>query len=321
MVVQDPRNKQMDVVDADKVLTITNPDLPVEENSKVSKLLSKKKKKHHLHRKIKRLIRKDKLREQDEPLFEINFNNREIVKKALDLPVKCGFEAETAWLNVSGGDDDEYWMDEYNWYDLEDMLYDQEGRSAVDSVTESYDEYINELTFEYESDVIAEMVANRKEDEDYINEFVENNLSESEIEDYKEERLEGMDDDQKEEYEDWDFMAWGRELVEEQYEDDLEEYLAEDIRDNGEAYDEARDMAERDHDIDDWARDEYGSWANLFSDFGYYLSNPDGGGGVDAVANEVYDWVNDNSAFKDIESGEYRMEPIKLTGVWKLTAV
>ena len=149
------------------------------------------------------------------------------------------------------------------------------------------------------------MVANRKEDEDYINEFVENNLSESEIEDYKEERLEGMDDDQKEEYEDWDFMAWGRELVEEQYEDDLEEYLAEDIRDNGEAYDEARDMAERDHDIDDWARDEYGSWANLFSDFGYYLSNPDGGGGVDAVANEVYDWVNDNSAFKDIESGEY----------------
>ena len=73
-------------------------------------------------------------------------------------------------------------MDEYNWYDLEDMLYDQEGRSAVDSVTESYDEYINELTFEYESDVIAEMVANRKEDEDYINEFVENNLSESEIE-------------------------------------------------------------------------------------------------------------------------------------------
>ena len=61
MVVQDPRNKQMDVVDADKVLTITNPDLPVEENSKVSKLLSKKKKKHHLHRKIKRLIRKDKL--------------------------------------------------------------------------------------------------------------------------------------------------------------------------------------------------------------------------------------------------------------------
>ena len=305
MVVQDPRNKQMDVVDADKVLTITNPDLPVEENSKVSKLLSKKKKKHHLHRKIKRLIRKDKLREQDEPLFEINFNNREIVKKALDLPVKCGFEAETAWLNVSGGDDDEYWMDEYNWYDLEDMLYDQEGRSAVDSVTESYDEYINELTFEYESDVIAEMVANRKEDEDYINEFVENNLSESEIEDYKEERLEGMDDDQKEEYEDWDFMAWGRELVEEQYEDDLEEYLAEDIRDNGEAYDEARDMAERDHDIDDWARDEYGSWANLFSDFGYYLSNPDGGGGVDAVANEVYDWVNDNSAFKDIESGEY----------------
>ena len=44
---------------------------------------------------------------------------------------------------VSGGDDDEYWMDEYNWYDSEDMLYDQEGRSAVDRVTESYDEYIS----------------------------------------------------------------------------------------------------------------------------------------------------------------------------------
>ena len=81
-------------------------------------------------------------------------------------------------------------------------------------------------------------------------------------------------------------------------------------------------MAERDHDIDDWARDEYGSWATICLVTLDITTNPDGGGGVDAVANEVYDWVNDNSAFKDIESGEYHSRIwSQSTNYVKLTAV
>ena len=53
MVVQDPRNKQMDVVDADKVLTITNPDLPVEENSKYPNYYPKRKRNTYCIEKLK----------------------------------------------------------------------------------------------------------------------------------------------------------------------------------------------------------------------------------------------------------------------------
>ena len=52
-------------------------ELPVEESSsKIKKMLSKKQRKAHLNKKIKKLVRKHNLREQGrELIFEINFND------------------------------------------------------------------------------------------------------------------------------------------------------------------------------------------------------------------------------------------------------
>ena len=120
----------------------------------------------------------------------------------------------------------------------------------------------------------------RKEDEYYSNEYIENEISEDDIEDYKERRLDDLPEEDQEEYEDWDFMNWGREYVEEEMMAEYIEYLEEEIRDSGEAMDRAYDDVRDDYDIDRWANYEYGSWNSCLSEYGYYLSNPDGGGGL-----------------------------------------
>ena len=304
VVIQDPRTKKFNVVEPDEEYFADNPEF---QESRALKILNKDQKKHKLHRKIKRLIRKNSILEQgEEQLFEINFNKKEIAKNALIAPIKCGFEAETSWEDVYGGSEDENWLDEYGWYDIEDMLNDQEGRRAVQEIVDSYDEFISEKAMDLEGDIVEQIVDDRREDEDYLTDFVEAEIDESDIEDYKENYLDGMDDDQLEEYEDWDFMNWGRQYVEEERMDDYVQYLEEEIRDSGEAMDRAYDEARDDYDMDRWASYEYGGWNNTLSEYGYYLENPDGEGrGVYEVGEYLEKWTDDNSEYAGVQSGEY----------------
>ena len=302
IVIKDPKN-QFRIVDPDEEMFVDNPEY-VEEKSR---LLSKDRKVGLLKRKIKKLTRRNKLREQGtEQLFEINFNQKSIAQEALKLPIKCGFEAETSWEGIYGSDDDGDWLYEYNWYDIEDMLRDQEGRSAVSEIEESYNEWISEKAYDYEADEIEDIVAEREEDEYYLNDYIESELSEDDIEEYKERILDDLPEEDHDEYEDWDFMNWGRQYVEEELLEDYKDWLRESIRDEGEAMDRAFDRARDEYDIDTWANDEYGSWSSCLSEYGYYLSNPDGeGGGQDDVAIYIRDWAEDNSVTDEVHAGEY----------------
>ena len=304
VVIQDPKGEYQ-LVDPDEEVQVLN----ASKLSKLSKSNSSNLKLNKIKTGMKKLVRKFKLREQGpEQIFEINFNRKNIAQQALNSPIKCGFEAETVFQDVmdSGSDDDD-WLYEYNWYDIEEFIRDQEGSGSVDTINEAYREWIYEKAYDLEGDIMQDLVADRKEDEDELNDFVESMLDEDDIEAYKEEELEGMDDEQKEEFEDWDFIAWGRQYTEEQREDEYIEWLEEKIRDNGEALETAVETAESEYDHDDWANREYGSWSSCLGEHGIYLYNENGSGeGVGEVADMLRNWATDNSKVSDdVEHGEY----------------
>lgn len=304
VVIQDPKGEYQ-LVDPDEEVQVLN----ASKLSKLSKSNSSNLKLNKIKTGMKKLVRKFKLREQGpEQIFEINFNRKNIAQQALNSPIKCGFEAETVFTEVQDrGSDDDDWLYEYNWYDIEDFVRDQEGSGSVDTINEAYREWIYEKAYDLEGDIMQDLVADRKEDEDELNDFVEAMLDEDDIEAYKEEELAGMDDEQKEEFEDWDFIAWGRQYTEEQREDEYIEWLEEKIRDNGEALELAVESAEEDNYIDEWASNEYGSWSSCLAEHGIYLYNEDGSGeGVNEVGDMLRNWATDNSKVSDdVESGEY----------------
>ena len=309
VVVQNQKSKEFFTLNPDDDITLPGEEQEVSEG-KLGKMLSKRQKTNHIGKKIKRLTREHKRREQgDELLFEINFNKKEIAKQALDAPIKCGFEAETSWNDIYGsGDDDGDWLYEYNWYDIEDFIADQEGRGSVDTISEAYDEWISDQALELEYDFVNEIVGEREEDEYYLNDYVESELDEDDIEEYKVRILDDLPEEDQDEYADWDFMNWGRQYVEEELLDEYKEWLADGVRDEGEAMDRAYDSAREDNSIDDWASNEYGSWSSCLSEFGIYLSNPDGaGGGLSEVADQLYDhFISKESEFNNYpEVGEY----------------
>ena len=304
VVIQDPKGEYQ-LVDPDEEVQVLN----ASKLSKLSKSNSSNLKLNKIKTGMKKLVRKFKLREQGpEQIFEINFNRKNIAQQALNSPIKCGFEAETVFQDVMDrGSDDDDWLYEYNWYDIEEFIRDQEGSGSVDTINEAYREWIYEKAYDLEGDIMQDLVADRKEDEDELNDFVESMLDEDDIEAYKEEELEGMDDEQKEEFEDWDFIAWGRQYAEEQREDEYIEWLEEKIRDNGEALETAVETAESEYDHDDWANREYGSWSSCLGEHGIYLYNENGSGeGVGEVADMLRNWATDNSKVSDdVEHGEY----------------
>jgi len=51
---------------------------------------------------------------------------------------------------------------EYNWYDIEDFLRDQEGRSAVSEIEQAYEEWIQEKAYDYESMKLLTWLQNEK---------------------------------------------------------------------------------------------------------------------------------------------------------------
>lgn len=306
VVVQHPATKKFSIMKPDDVVNVDSTD-EIEE-SKALNILSKNQRKQHIHRKIKRLVRQNNLLEQgEENLFEINFNNKKLITSALDMPIKCGFEAETYWEDI-GDSDSNYddWTDEYYWSDISDFIHDQEGYKKVDEVRESYDEWISDKALDLEYEIVQEMYEQRVEDEVYINDYIDQEMDEADIEEYRDQYLADLEDQDKEEYEDWDILAWGRQLVEEEHHDALEEWLKDEIRDSGEAMDEAHEQARSNSDIDDWAVNEYGSWSSALSEHDIYLSNPDGeGAGVETVGSQLEDWTYENSQFHRVATGDY----------------
>ena len=307
VVVQDPVTKKLTVMNPDETVSVDNPEL--QEDSKPDPFERLSKRKNKLKRKIKHLLRAQKYQKQGDPIFEINFNSKQVAQSALDAPIMCGFEAETTWPDVQGGfeDDDGDWMEGYTWSDVSDLIYDQEGSRAVDRLEQNYREWLMETDyfFDAESDVIRELVVDRREDEAYIDDYVDNRINDSEVEDYKENYLDGMSDEEREEYEDWDYSAWARQYVEEEMQDDFEEWLADEIRDNSEHWDDAWERAMEACDIDRYMEEEHGTWYDLLRSEDIYLYNENGGGGRDEIASRIEDWASNNSQSNDVRSGDY----------------
>lgn len=297
--------QQYQVLNKDQKVFIDNPEY--KEESKATNLLSKLKIKSKKVRSIKKILRNAKFNEQKEIVFEINFNDPKLAKGALAAPISCGFEAETTWPSLDTVDDDQDFLDGLSWGDVSDLIYDQEGSRSVRQVEEAFNEWLMESDFYYdiEREVMNELISDRMKDMTYITEYAYQELGADEVEDFKNETLEDLSDDEKAEYEDWGEDEWAEKLINEKYEDSFEEWLADQIRDNGEAHDETWDRVTREVDITDWMSREYGDWYSLLRDLSIYLVSPGGDGGVTAVANELEPWADKNSFSKTVRAGGY----------------
>ena len=272
---------------------------------KLSKLANRKNKKLKLRKlkgKIKKLSRK-KLKEADPKLFEINFNQTSIAKEALDAPVKCGFEAETFFYNVdsSSSSDDVDNMSvtdiEYEYGDLPDSAYEDFNTWLYEKGQE---EFLDEL--------IDEKIEEVKEDEEYLNDFIDssNGPSSEAVERYKN----NFEEEDPKEYENreedgWEYINWVREYVEEEYEEEYLDWLREDVVSEYDLGDDAKELAEENYGMDDFVEDNYTYMSSFLDDYGYDYSRPTDD--VEGVAERLHDgWITTNSNYTSYpETGDY----------------
>ena len=261
-------------------------------------------KKNSIAKKIKRLSR-SRLRE-GEYLAEINFNSKEIVNKALDLPIKCGFEAETSWEYISGSNED---VDEMSWSEVEGTLYIGSGDAGY--IDEGFDEWIRENKApDYYEDAMDTAIENARDDDDtytrYMDESDDAPTYEA-VEDYKEEMKENDPAEfQNREEDGWDEINWIREYIDENYEPEYIDWLREDLDADGDVFQEAFDEAYGDYSMDDWISDAYYTMTSFLDDYGIDYSELQGGG-LEEVASTLYGgWIEDNSKFNEYpETGDY----------------
>ena len=303
------------------------PQVDMEESANLDNILDRKKtnfakKISRKQNKLKQLIRAQKFgNSHKEPVFELDFNSKEIINNALDAPIRCGFEAETTWPDISSGVEGFDW-DYADWDSVESAAYDQGYQREVVRMKDAYGDWISEIALDYEGEVVQRMVDQRKEDEVYLDDFVSSELDSSDIEEYKDEKLDDLrnivdqgdmfDSETKEraqaeldERADWDYDAWGREYAEEYEMDAFEEWLADQIRDDGEAWDEAFEEARENNDMDRWVRAEYdGMWSDACSQFDIYMED-ENHNNLDEVASAMEDWASNESFSNDVRLGSY----------------
>ena len=315
VIVQNQQSKEFYTLNPDDDVAL--PGAEVDESAASAIALKHTKKKHKLSNKIKRLLRAQKHIQQGDPIFEINFNQPSLAKQALAGAIKCGFEAETIWSNLSSQDNEngDDWLYGESWNDVRDKIDNQEGGRGVESVEEAFREWIQETDYFYdaEREIIDELVRERKDDEDFANRYVDNSVSMDDVDEYKEMIMSDLSIDadseegqeEIEERNSWDEAAWAREYVEVNEADAFEEWLIDDIRDNGEAWDDAWNNVLDNYDPGDWVNDEHrGNWLAALGDLDIYLYN-DEGGGQEAVAAELTQWADTSSQSKEVEAGEY----------------
>ena len=296
LVVQDKKGKVFAIAKDQEVIEV-----PEGKLSKIAKRKGKKLKIKDLKGKIKKLSKK-RLKEQPEELFEINFNRRNIAKAALDAPVKCGFEAETFFFSVDsrGSSND---IDDMSISDIE-----YEYGDMPDQVWEDFEDWLySKGQDEYLDDILNDKVQEFREDEDYLNDFIDSGAGPSSeaIERYKKD----FEEEDPKEYENreedgWEYMNWVREFVEEEYEDEYLDWLKNDIAEDNDLDDEAREAARDDYSVEDWIYDNYSYMSSFLDDYGYEYGS--GNGDVEGVADELHTWIRDNSKFDSYpESGDY----------------
>ena len=275
----------------------------VDESSLAKKILKKltSKKPGKSIRKKSRL-----LQEVDENLFEINFNTKDIAKNALDLPIRCGFEAETVWDGISGGGSGQD-IDDMSWEEVENELYISSRDS--DYIDEGFSEYVREnLVPDYFDDVMARYLEDERDNDESYTRFMDDGSDAPTIDAVEEYRDNFKDEDPKEyenrEEDGWEKINWIREYIDEEYEDSYLDFVREYLDDDGEVFQEAYDEAYNETSIDEWISNEFYSMSSFCDDYGIDYSEL-GSGDLDQVADNVYQYTKDTNFSGYPQTGEY----------------
>ena len=304
--------------------TVIDPESEVEVKEELSSADRILKRKHKLKNKIKHVLRAQKQSHQGEPVFEINFNNAQVIKSALDAPVSCGFEAEVVFPSVSGGNG-EFDYNDHSEDEIMDMVWDQHGTRTVNEIKDGFTNWMMDSSQfeELQLEIEEEMTAERMDDNSYIDTVLEDNFTDEEVEEYATEELEGskqrlqrlkdsggsesaIDTVEREVtlMADYNLTDWGRHMVTHEHEEMLREHIQEELRNYGESVDAAAQQFTETYSIQDWVEIEYGSWDRMLYDFDAWIT-PESDGGVEEVANMLTDWANSNSKSDEVEAGEY----------------
>ena len=256
-----------------------------------------------------------KLLKEADPLdfiVEINFNNKEVVKKALNGPVNCGFEAELIFPDIEEFD---AYDDDYGDSTIERIAnseHESEIRELYRKTLLDYDNAYGEAFFEFQMDQMRRDF----EDEEWVNDFVDDNISNDEVEEYKKEKLDDLSDSDDEEYEErveWEDDAWGRELAELNYADEMQDYWMELLDD----YKLERLIFNFEYNIrygiENWIEDsgeagnEYWSDAQdlLDSEYSEHSGESKKEKAYEEVESWLFDWAKMNSHNADIRVGGY----------------
>ena len=242
------------------------------------------------------------LKENPSELFEINFNNKDVIQNSLDARINCGFEAETVWPNVDHASDD---PDNLSFSELVDAY--EEASYNEDYIWEVHSDWVREKAYdEFLPDIVDNWVEDNLDDYDLRMEFANDNIDDQEIEDLRDEFKAENPDEYKNRIEDgWDMDNWTSELIDLNYEDDFKEWLNDVGREDDTLIEQAIDEAESEWDMDYWCNEVYGSPAGAFreiTDVYFDTERKD----VDGIAEVLYEWIRDNSKFTDYpETGSY----------------
>ena len=249
-------------------------------------------------------------------IVEINFNSKEVVSKALNGPVNCGFEAELIFPRIQSFDpygDDDYGEDDTMIDRINNSEYVDDIRDLYKKTLFDFDNAYGEAFYDYQMDQMSRDM----EDEDWVNDFVNDVIDDNEIADYKKETLDTAKAEDPEEYEerqDWEPDAWGRELAELRYQDEMQEYWMENLDDYQLERLVNRFEDNNRHGIDNWMMDSGEAGNDNWTNANDLLQQGDSESerssnpkyeAYEEVEKWLFDWAKMNSHNADIEVGGY----------------
>ena len=265
---------------------------------------------------LKKKLPTGKLLKEADPLdfiVEINFNNKEVVSKALNGPVNCGFEAELIFPDI----------EEFDAYDdygdstiqrIADSEHEEEIRELYRKTLMDFDNAYGEAFYEFQMDQMRRDF----EDEDWVNDFVDDMINQEDVDEYKKETLDRLADEDTEEYEervDWEDDAWGRELAELNYADEMQDYWFDMLDDYRLERLVMRFEDNSRYGIDSWIEDSGEAGNQYWSDAHDLLDSDDSElweqwffkteRHTKEVEEWLFNWAKKNSHNADIEVGGY----------------
>ena len=309
VVVQDPRTKKYDIIDQDEEVELTEEEFDIkDQHAKIKRRLGRRQKR------LKKLLRAQKFNQQGEIIYELNFNNKDL-EQVLDMPISCGFEAETYWPAAGISEID---IDEINWYDYD--IYNQIPGYIESKIKEEWREWgLESGSFDnIYTKWLSKWVADNKEEEEMLDMYADEHLDDKEVQKYKTTTIEKLRKEvergDEDEYlldaeEERDDESWAREFIEINTQDAYELWLMNEVAtDEVDLYNNAWEEWEEGNDINEWATEVYGGTYNMLANFNVDIDIT-GDETQDKIAEIVSKWAKRNSKASEVRySLEYHGE-------------